>query len=184
LRSRGPSALLCAALACACAADPEEAFCPEAGAGDLVVTEIRGEQTGEEDGDQWFEVQNQTGIELDLYGTVIDLLSIDGNTRQRMLIRRSVPVAPGGYAVLGVLPDSQLLAHMDYGFGADYETEADGTVFPTAGAVTVTGCGVELDRAVFDDLPATGTLSLDDAGTWCANPTPSGTPGEANPPCP
>lgn len=172
------------AFACACTGDPEEAFCPEAGAGDLIVTEIRGEQTGEEDGDQWFEVQNQTGIELELYGTVVDLLSIDGNTRERMLIRRSLPLAPGDHAVLGVLPEAERLPHMDYGFGADYETEADGTVFPSAGAVTVIGCSVELDRVVFDDLPATGTWSLDDNGTWCANATPSGTPGEANPPCP
>lgn len=184
MRSAGSSALLCAALACACTADPEEAICPEAGAGDLVVTEIRGEQTGEEDGDQWFEVRNQTGIELELHGTVVDLLSIDGNTRQRMLIRRSLPVAAGGYAVLGVLPEAERLDHMDYGFGADYETEADGTVFPSAGAVTVTGCAVELDRVVFDDLPTTGTLALDDDGAWCVDPTPSGTPGEANPPCP
>jgi hypothetical protein len=180
VRLAGPSALLSVALACACTADPEEQLCPEAGAGDLVVTEIRGEQTGEQDGNQWFEVRNQTGIELELYGTVVDLLSVDGGTRRRMLIRRSLPLAAGGYAVLGAPDDASIADHMDYGFGTDFPSS-----FPSAGSVTLTGCElVELDRVDFDNLPITGTLALDDAGTWCVDPTPAGTPGEANPPCP
>lgn len=193
MRSRGPSALLCAALACACTADPAEAICPEAGAGDLVVTELRGEQSGGDSWGQWIEVKNQTGVELDLYGLVVEVTSVDGGTRVRMLVRRSLPVAAGGYVVLGTPPDgAELPDHMDYGFGADYETASDGTEFPGAGAVTLTACGAELDRVVFDDLPTMGSWSLDDAGTWCADTSPGtgtelglpGTPGEANTPCP
>jgi hypothetical protein len=190
---RGPSALVCAALVAACASDPAEEICPEGVAtGDVVVTELRGEQSGGDSWGQWIELQNRTGAEVDLHGVVVELTSIDGGTRLRMLVRRSLPVAPGAYVVLGTPPDGELPDHMDYGFGADYETEADGTEFPGAGGVTVTSCGVELDRVVFDDLPTMGTWSLDDGGTWCADTTPGtgselglpGTPGEANTPCP
>jgi hypothetical protein len=184
--------LLCAALACACTADPAEAICPEAGAGDLVVTEVRGEQSGGDSWGQWIEVQNKTGAALDLHGTVVELVSMNGSIQLRMLVRRELPVAPGEYVVLGAAPDGARPEHMDYGFGSDFETEDDPTQFPGGGAVTVSGCGVQLDRVVFDELPVMGTWSLDEDGTWCADTTPGtgtelglpGTPGEANTPCP
>ena len=184
--------LLCTAL-CACAADPAEEICPEAAAGDLVVTELRGEQSGGDSWGQWIEVLNTSGAELDLHGVVVEVVSIDGGTRLRMLVRRALPVAAGERVVLGTPPDDAALPdHMDYGFGADYETESDGTEFPGAGAVSLSACAVELDRVVFDGLPTMGTWSLDDDGTWCADTTPGtgtelglpGTPGAANTPCP
>jgi len=187
------SALACATLAGACAADPEPAICPEeAAAGDLRVTELRGEQSGGDSWGQWIEVENTAAVALDLEGVVVDLVSIDGATRLRMLIRRSMPLEPGERAVLGTPPDDALPAHMDYGFGADFETEADGTEFPSAGGVTLTSCGVELDLVTFAGLPTMGTWSLDADGTWCADTTPGpgtelglpGTPGEPNTPCP
>ena len=35
---------------------------------------------------------------------------------------------------------------------------------------------------VYDELPVTGTWSLDDDGTWCAG-TDTGSPGSGTPPC-
>lgn len=189
-------ALLAAAVAPGCARDPADAICPAAAPGDLVVTELRGEQSGGDTWGQWIELYN-AGADLDLEGAVIDLRAIDGSRTFRVLVRRSVPVAAGDYVVLGDFPDATRPAHVDYGFQGDFT----GT-FPSTGGVTVTACGDPADAYQFPALPATGTWSLglspptadgnDDAGAWCADTAPSddttqlglpGTPGAANRPC-
>lgn len=188
---------MCAALA-ACARDPAEELCPDVGAGDLVITELRGEQSGGDTWGQWIEVHNATGNAIDLEGARLDLRSIDGGTRLRLLVRRSLSVEAGGYAVLAALPDADLPDHVDYGFGADFDAE-----FPGAGGVALSACGVEIDEVIFDDgLPVMGSYSLgldpptadgnDDPAAWCADTAPGddttmlglpGSPGEPNRPC-
>jgi hypothetical protein len=183
---------------CACAHDPEDEICPAAGTGDLVITELRGEQTGGDTYGQWIEVYNATGAVLDLHGAIVDLRSIDGGTRLRLLVRRPLPVGPRGYVVLGDVRDgADRPAHIDYGFGGDFTA----TVFPAAGAVSISACGAAADEVIYT-APTAGTRSLglspptasgnDDAAAWCTDATPGddptqlglpGTPGEANRPC-
>ncbi|MCA9679217.1 MAG: lamin tail domain-containing protein [Kofleriaceae bacterium] len=198
LRATASISLACALLASACARDPEPEICPAAGPGDLVISEVRGPQAGGDTWGQWVELYNASGATLDLEGTVVDLVSVDGSHRYRILVRRGLEVGAGAYAVIGDFPDATRPTHVDYGAGYDL----DGA-FPATGGLTVTGCGGEvLDRLVFDGLPPTGTWSLgddpptadgnDDPTAWCADTTPGdttelglpGTPGAANHPCP
>jgi hypothetical protein len=188
------------ALAGGCAHEPAEAICPAIGAGDLVITELRGVQADRGDTwGQWIEIHNATGAPVDLEGVVVDLRRIDGGSRQRMLVRRALAVAPGGYAVVGKWRDADRPDHADYGFGTDFAA-----AFPTAGGVTVSACGLLVDEVIFaDGVPAAGTWSLgldppnaagnDDASAWCADRDPGddptmiglpGTPGAPNRPCP
>jgi hypothetical protein len=172
---------------CACAHDPEAAICPEAGPGDLVITEL----SGEESTTQWVELYN-AGSEVDLEGAVLELLSIDGSVDLRLMVRRSLVVAGGDYVVLGMGGDADRPDHVDYGFGADFETDSDPASFPSSGGLWLTACAAEADDVPRFDMPPEGTLALgtdppteaanDDDASWCADPT--GTPGESNPPCP
>lgn len=172
----------------ACAHDPAPELCPDVAAGDLVVTELRGEQSGADSWGQWIEVQNRTGAAIDLEGLVIDLKSIDGSTQLRMLVRAPVEVPALGHAALGRPADGAGAAHLAYDLGADLDAS-----FPSSGGVTLLACGAETDQVVFNGLPTMGTWALDDGGTWCADTTPGddttmlgvpGTPGAPNRPCP
>jgi hypothetical protein len=165
---------MCTVGAAACVHTPAEDICPSAGDGDLVVTEIR---KSDDPFGTWIEIKNATGADLDLEGSIVRMLSIDGATDVDLLVRRPVPVAGGDYVVLGAFVDEDRPDHVDYGFGADFSDELPGN-----GALSIGACSVEVDRVVYDELPATGTWSLDDDGTWCAG-TDTGSPGSGNPPC-
>lgn len=175
-------------------------LCPPALAGELVVSEIRPEQGGTFK--QWIELYNASGLTLDLEGTIIDVLSIDGGTHLRLLVRRPLELAAGEYVALGEDTDATRAEYLGYGFGGDFEQNGTAKDLPTSGAITVTACGDEIDRVVFEGLPDEGTYTLgtvppdadanDDDASWCVDTTPSedttelglpGTPGAANTPC-
>lgn len=163
----------CVALASGCVRDPESEICPEVGEDDLQVTEMR--KSGDPAG-TWIEVFNPGTASVDLEGMVVRLISVDGATELRMLVRRELPLAGGDYAVLGDFPDDTRPDHVDYGFGGDFDHEA-----PSSGAVTLFACGVEVTRVVFE-LPTDGSYSFDGT-TWCTG-SDTGTPGSGNPACP
>lgn len=177
-------------------------LCPPALPGDLVVSEIRPEQGGTFK--QWIELYNASGLTLDLEGAIIDVLSIDGGTRLRLIVRRSLELADGEYVALGEAEDADAdrPAYLGYGFGADFEQEGTPKDLPTSGAITVTACGEQIDRVQYEGLPDEGTFTLgtmpptaeanDDDASWCVDTTPPedtteiglpGTPGAANTPC-
>ncbi len=186
------------ALATGCVRDAADERCPAAAVGELVITELRGPQTGGDTRGQWIEIANVGAGEIDLEGSVVELLSLSGGQRDRVIVRRSVPVAAGDLVVLGRFADNARPAWIDYGMASDLAGS-----LPTAGSITLFGCDdVALDRVAYDGLPEQGTRSLgldpptaagnDDGAAWCANTTPStdttqlgvpGTPGESNPPC-
>lgn len=177
------------ALAVGCVRDPAPAECPAIGVGDLVVTEVRGPQKPEDALGVWIELYNASGATIDLEGTKIRFRKKDGSSEVPVIVRRSVTVAAGAYAVLGLVNDDATRPdYIDYGFATDFHQG-----FLPAAAVDVEACGTRIDRAVYDVLPDVGTYSLgvapdetenDVPAAWCTNPTPEGTPGEANPPCP
>lgn len=182
-------ALAGAALSGACVRDPIEGICPAVGEGDLRVSELRGEQSDDEeepDSDdrfEWLEIENLTGADVDLQGLVVDVLAIDGGTHLRMNIRTSVTVAPGARVVLGSFPTTEAPDFVDYTFGIAWRED-----LPVSGAVTLLACGAQIDRAVYDGLPSTGTFTRTPE-SWCADPAPGddglpGTPGAENTPCP
>jgi hypothetical protein len=177
-------------LAVGCTRDAAPAECPTVDVGDLVVTEFRGPQSPEDlAGGVWVELYNASASAIDLEGTKIRFRKKDGSDEVPVLVRRSLIVNAGEYAVLGLFnDDSTKPAHVNYGFALDFHQ-----TFLAAAAVDVEACGLLIDRAVYDVLPKTGTYSLGVApdatanetpANWCVNATPSGTPQQANPACP
>jgi hypothetical protein len=177
-----------------CERDPVEHICPDVQGGGLVVTELRGDQSPDDNLGQWIEIYNATGTALDLTGLAVRVLSSDGSRDDRILIRTPVSIDVDGYAVVGLGLNSPG-DYVDYVAGTD-----SGDELPPFGAIDLDACddlaGAQFaDRLNYrDGLPSTGTYSLglspptaidnDDLANWCTNPAPIGTPGEPNPPCP
>jgi hypothetical protein len=181
-----------AALAAGCARDPVEHKCPDVEIGDLVVTEFRGQQSPDDGSPTWVELYNASTSSIDLEGMKVRFRKKDGSSEVDVIVRRSVQLAAGAYATLGLVPDNTVERpeFIDYGFIDDFHVS-----FLPAAAVDVEACGLRVDRAIYDVLPKIGTYSLsgatppnandNDAPTsWCTNTTPAGTPKQANPACP
>jgi hypothetical protein len=186
--------VVAAALAGGCARDAV-GECPAIGVGDLVVTEFRGPQSDMADQlGSWVELYNATSGSLDLEGIKVRFRTKDGSSEIDILVRRSVPIAAGGYAVLGLAFDGpDLPSAMNYGFADDFASQMRQSFLPAA-AVDVESCGTRIDRAVYDVLPKLGVHSLggtpdatanDVPANWCDLEMPAGgTPQQANPACP
>ena len=183
-----------------CERDPRVAVCPELNPGDLVVTEIRGDQSGTDDTlGEWIELYNASPAAIDLTGVAVTVTRLDGGALGRLVFRRAVTVGAGEYVVLGRFFDVagvSLPSYINYGYAADF----DKSIYDT-GAVEIFSCGTETDEIVYRNLPSTGTYALDgaldpptaeandDLEAWCndeltGDPDATGTPGERNPVCP
>jgi hypothetical protein len=171
-----------------CARDPAPAVCPHAVAGDLAVTEIRGKQSPDDALGQWIEIANTTASTIDLEGVLVRIRRRDGTNEADVLVRRALPLAAHGYAVLGLFEDTARPSYVDYGFAGDFQES-----WLSSAAIDVDACGTVIDRATYDALPTTGTYSLggtpsadrnDLSPSWCTNPIAAGSPQQANPACP
>lgn len=180
-------ALAGAALSGGCVRDPVEAVCPALGEGDLRVSELRGPQSGGDTWGEWIELENLTGGDVDLQGLVVDILAVDGGTHLRMGLRTSVTIAAGDRIVIGRFDAATQPAYVDVAAGTAWSED-----LPTAGAVTLSSCGAQIDRAVYENLPTMGTFTRTADG-WCVDTSPGddptmmglpGTPGAENTPCP
>jgi hypothetical protein len=177
-----------------CVRDPAEAVCPDIEEGDLVVTEIGGPQTGNDLLAPFVEIYNASGRTVDLIGVKVRFRRRDGSSEIDILVRRSVPATAGSYTVLGKDDDADLESYVDYGFANDFSETWLG-----AAAVDVEACGTQIDRAIYDSLPRTGTYSLgatpptgqsnDLPANWCTDAQVNagsfpGSPQKANAACP
>jgi len=185
-----------------CSRDSVDWVCPNVDPGDLVVTEIRGDQSGSDTYGEWLEIHNASAESLDLHGTQVRVQRLDGGAEGTIIIRsENVMAAPGDYLVIGRFAAGDEPAHVDYGYQGDFDSS-----MYNGGAVDISACGVLIDRVIYRDLPSTGTLSFDgsidppgadsndDEEAWCVddiedNPDTTeigirGTPGEENRQCP
>ncbi|MBA3819428.1 MAG: lamin tail domain-containing protein [Deltaproteobacteria bacterium] len=178
-----------------CTRDPVEQLCPDLGPGDLVVTEVRGPQTPGDGLGEWVELYNASGATVDLRGIRIRFRRKDGSSEVPILVRRSVTVDAGGYAVLGIFDPAMLPDFADYSFATDF-TES----WLAAAAIDVETCGERIDVATYDALPKQGSFSFtgamapdpdknDDLALWCTDPNMVGTtfpgsPQQPNLSCP
>lgn len=195
-RGRAPHALALVAtcaLACAgCDRAPLDVECPPGTAGALVVSELRGRQSGGDDAmGQWIEIYNPGDAAASIAGLRVRLTKLDGSGEAQILVRDAALSVPAhGYAVLGRFTPGDLPPNADYGYAQDYA----GDLYPS-GVVELASCGNVIDTAIYDGLPITGTLALDGAAPpdatandssagWCIDPTSAGTPRQGNPPCP
>lgn len=161
----------------ACESDPVPAICPDVEVGELVLTEIRGTQTGANSYPLFFEIYNGTDRELDVAGFHLVIATQDHGSEADVIVRRHLPVAAGAYFTIAPVADTLLPAQVDYGGLVDF-VGASAAVFPR-GDVTLVACGDVIDRVVYDELPEVGTRSLmtmppdaernDDAGAWCTD---------------
>ncbi|MFT7579639.1 MAG: cysteine-rich repeat protein [Myxococcota bacterium] len=173
-----------------CSADClEEAFSP----GDIVVTELLVDPTGQLDGDaEFIELYNPGAAPVDLAGWV---LSDDGSNSH--VIAGPLVVAPEGYVVLGLSDDTDL----NGGLILDYVYSSFALTNDLDDEVVLSWNDVEIDRVdlhpAFPEVPG-ASLSLepryldgvanDDAHNWCRGvdeygSSNLGSPGVANPPC-
>lgn len=186
--------LLAISLCAACARDPNDTACPNVRVGELVVSELRGDQSGTGDTiGQWIELYNASGRQLDISGVTLELRKIDGGSEARIVVRvPALVVDADAYVVLGAYTGT-LPPYADYGYLSDFSSN----LF-SAGAIEVAACGTLVDRVVYRDLPVQGTWAFDgnlapdatandDEGAWCADAAGVGFPGtprERNHPCP
>ena len=196
--------------ATACVRDPLPSVCPRFDAGDLVVTELRGAQTGSYR--EWIEIYNASDAALPLAGLRVTLshLENDGSeTFAAFFVRdEALELPAGAYLVLGG-GDPAEVDYIDYDYTSDHHTDSDPTkptsLYPSA-TIELLACETVVDRVVYSGLPVAGTLALDGAAEpsaainddsatgWCvddridAGPQTQiglrGTPGAANLPCP
>lgn len=178
-----------------CVREPIDRLCPDVPTGSLVITEIRGPQNPDDALGPWVELFNTTAAPIDLVGTKVRFRRKDGSSEVQILVRDSVTIGAGAYAVLGLVDPVNLPDHVDYSFAPDF-TET----WLSAAAVDVESCGARIDRAVYDVLPKQGTFALtgamapdatmnDDLRFWCTDATMTatvfpGSPQQANPACP
>lgn len=192
-------ALVAVLVAGGCERDPLPWICPEAAVGDLVITELRGSQSGSDTYGQWVELYNASDGPIELEGLHLVVTRLDGGDTGDVLVRAGdVTVAAGDYVVLGAF-EPAAPAHVDYGWLPDFDRD----LYDSA-AVDLWACDTRVDRVVYRDLPATGTWSLDGAltptadgndadGAWCVDDVDDpgettelgirGTPGEPNRSC-
>ena len=131
--------------------------CDAVAEGEIVITEIRGPQTGSDTRGSWVELHNASGRSVDLAGAGIRISELDGSGEKRITVRETLVVEPGGRAVLGKLrADGQTPSDMDF-------AEAFSGDFPDDGFIDVIVCGELIDRVVYQNLPSEGTLSFDGA---------------------
>lgn len=188
----------------ACAREPIDRVCPDLLPGDLVITELRGKQSGADSYGQWIELYNAADRPIELGGVVIELRRLTGAGDYRFMVRDpDLTVEPGEYVVLGGLT-AEGKAHVDYSYSGDLPGDLYAAAF-----IDLYTCGELVDGLFYRALPALGTYSLDgaqppdaarnddpDGGAWCTDDAPPapgepvtelgirGTPGEANRPCP
>jgi hypothetical protein len=195
----------------ACSREALDDVCPSVQAGSLVVSEVRGDQSGEDAYGEWFEIYNASGSAVDLEGLEIVLRRVDGGATGTILIRDTVPLDGGDYAVIGrFAPGTTAPDHIDYGYTIPCEESASGcdekwldTSFYNASAIDLIACGELVDRAIWRDLPSRGSWSFGGAAApsaeandvesdWCIDDTEDadtptmgyrGTPGQENIPC-
>lgn len=169
-----------------CSRSAEPLVCTELAAGDLVITEIRGAQSGVDSRGQWIELYNASEHAIDLLGAQLELARLDGSSRGPVYIRTSIRVDAGDYVVLGHHNLETVPSFVDYSFFIDWYTSSDGLVLVlqdgtivdnlgsdvqtadlySTGSVTVTSCGETIDRFVYRQaLPSEGSLAFDGAAT-------------------
>ncbi len=167
--------------------------------GDLVLSEVMGNPTGKDDGQEWFELHNATSGDVDLKGVKITLSRLDGSSDKTWKMP-SLVVAAGGYVVVGNADNATRPPFMDVGYGNKLSDMVN------AGAKFVIKCNTKVvDEAEVGEAKEGVAWQLseltmdasanDKAENWCPasvltpSPTPTiwadlkGTPGKANRPC-
>jgi hypothetical protein len=178
---------LIGSLGCVREALPE--FCPNVEVGELVISELRGAQDGDDSFGHYVEVFNDAGKRVDLQGLRVRLRSAGGDELE-FFVRESIELEDQGYAVIGPgLPDDRP-NWITYGIGWDISGGTfEENVYPQdllrydSAFVELEACDRLIDETFYAALPVLGTLACgnvetppraddnDDgeAGCWCVD---------------
>jgi hypothetical protein len=164
-------AVVCGVLfwgATGCPSDP--GGCEEIGAGELVITELRGEQAGDDSMGQWLELYNASSTLIDLSGLAVVTRSLArdvGSTTRYTVRTADLFIPPGAYVVLGFHEDTWttppfVAVSIAPGTGSNGAQATPG--LQPSGDVTLEACGELVDRVSYrTGLPAMGTYAFDGA---------------------
>jgi len=197
--------LLLSLLASACVRPPLEDSCNTLEPGALVVTELRGPQSGSYR--QWIEVYNASDAPIAVKGLRFAFTQLDDTSPVAFVIRdEALEIAPGEYFVVGG-GDPAEEDYIDYDYTPDYHSSTN-TDTPRdlygAARLELFACNDVIDEVIYMGLPTAGTLALDgsippdaiandDDSNWCFDERAlgpgteiglRGSPREINPPCP
>jgi len=192
-------ALVSGSLGCPRAPGPE--ICPRVEPGELVISELRGNNGTSDEIGQYIEIYNAADRTVDLQGVWINQIGQNG-ARHELLIRDSLKIAAGGYAAIGTGLERPKV-WIDYAI-----TPSTELIRHTAGTVEIESCDELIDFVDYDPntIPSAGTLACGSASTppdadandlvgsgcWCVDAEPPepgspfpgiglpGTPGGAN----
>lgn len=166
-------------------------LCPDVDKGELVISELRGDQDGQDSFGHYIEIYNDSGRELDLEGLRVRLRS-SGGEELELFVRESLELGVGAYAVIGPGPGDNTDSWIDYAVGwdisggdpAEEQYPSDFMRYRSA-FVELEGCGALIDQAFFatDALTKTGTMACGNAqspprasdnddiegGCWCVD---------------
>jgi len=140
--------------------------------GELVITEVMADPSGADSGNEWLEIYDAAGRDLELSGLELVHARPDGSQPMRHAVLE-LTIASGAYAVLGNAAPDMLPAHVDYGYGADL-----GALYDVGGGTLSLACGgTVIDRAGYSAVVpghsrelAAGVLDAianDDPASWC-----------------
>jgi hypothetical protein len=187
------AALLAAVLAAGCSpSDPVGGGCAaDLLPGDLVISEIFANPSGEDGGKEWFEIYNASDGPVDLAGVRVATSRNDG-TGERTHRMDAITIGEGEYLVVGTAVAGMEPDHVDYALGDDL-----GDLRNTNGRLAVL-CGSRVvDEVSYASVPDGASRSLggavpdavanDQEDRWCAGLAEfgegKGTPGAANEGC-
>lgn len=150
-----------------CVREPLPDICPNVDVGELVISELRGPQDGQDSFGDFIEVYNAAGKTVDLQGLTIRLRSAGGDELE-FFVRDAFELDAGGYAVIGPgLPEDRP-DWIDYGIGWDISGgNVDNGDYPqdvmryTSAFVELEACGEIVDEVFYATatLPKLGTLA-------------------------
>jgi hypothetical protein len=185
-----------------CEREMLEHICEPVDPGQLVFSEIRGKQGGEDTYGQWIEIHNRGATAVDMTGVRVRITQRDGTNEIWLMVREEgLTLDPDDFFVMGRFVQGSEPDHVDYGYASD--TEVD--LYQSGGILELYVCNEVADSVVFGDLPELGTLAFDggesltaesndDEELWCNDDADvildpnergiPGTPGEPNRPCP
>jgi len=166
--------------------------------GDLVITEVFADATGDDDGKEWFEIYNATDSSQNLEGLVLVASKDDGTDEVTHAMTEQV-IEAGGYLVLGGVLPELAPSYVDYGYGADLRVGASRGLPNTNGRLALRCDVVTVDEMTYAEVTTARSLAFDgqtspdytlndDSTYWCDSATEFetgsfGTPGSANDGC-
>ena len=151
-------------------------------AGDLAIGELMIDPVAVADADgEWFEIQNLSGLDLELAGLRLADLDTDSTSISALLL------PAGERAVLGRQADGALSGGVgvDYAYSGLELANVEDELLLSVGLLEIDALSWDAKTAL---PPAGQAWSADDSGTWCGavaayGDGDLGSPGEANPDC-